>query len=92
MDMDYFQALENKIEQLINRLLAQKEENKDLISANRRLEEKVQELQSENGRLQDEIDNLKEETARAKEEGSKGEEIKNRLEGLLGKIDEVVES
>jgi len=91
MTIEHFQALEEKIGQLINRLVKLKEENKNLLQANRRLEDKVQELGREIEKQKEENKQLHDKIQKAGATQTQDDQIRSRLEDLLGKINEVVE-
>ena len=92
MNLEHFQALEDKINQLINHIIKLKEEKSELIESNRRLESKFQEMQAEKDRLGErnaELELKVEAEAGVREHES---EIKSRVEALLSKVDDVVGS
>lgn len=92
MNLEHFQALEDKINQLLNHIIKLKEEKRELIEANHRLEARIKEVRDEKEMVlaeKAELENkVKEEEAVAEHET----EIKSRVEALLSKVDEVVGS
>lgn len=92
MDLAYFQALEEKVNSLINRMLALKNENQEMTQANRQLEDKVQSLLGEIGRLREENSRLESKANELSSSGIQEAEIANRLQEILRKVDEVVEA
>jgi FtsZ-binding cell division protein ZapB len=99
MSIEHFQALEEKINQMLTRLAKLKDENNELAQANRKLEEKVQTLMADSEKLREQNRVLKEENRTISEKAQKAgegqaqaDQIKNRLEDLLSKIDKVVEA
>lgn len=92
MTIEHLQALEEKIGQLINRLVKLKDENKELLQANRKLEEKVQELGKEIDKHKEENKQLQDKLQKAGTTQAQDEQIRGKLEDLLGKINEVVQA
>ena len=92
MDIEYFQVLEEKINQLINRVVSLRTENSEIAEANSRLEERVQGLMGEMDHLKEENKGLSEKAEQTTNNGAQENEIKNRLEEILRKVDEVVKA
>ncbi len=92
MDIEYFQVLEEKVNQLINRVVSLRNENSEIAEANSHLEEKVQGLMIEMDRLREENKSLSEKAEQTTNNGAQEAEIKNRLEEILRKVDEVVKA
>ncbi|RKZ31281.1 hypothetical protein DRQ36_02560 [bacterium] len=90
MSLEHFQALEEKVNQLINRLIKLKDENRELMESNKKLENKVQEVQKEVDRLRDENRELSEKVEAKPESAVDEEELRTKVEDLLNKVDEVV--
>jgi len=89
MEAEHFKALEEKVNQLIKRYIKLKEENRELMETNRRLEEKIQTMQ---GELEETLEEKHRLNEKLESSGNMhGEQIKNRVEELLSKVEEVVE-
>ncbi len=92
MNIEYFKTLEEKLNQLINRVVSLKKENNELTQANRNLEDKIQSLMGENELLKDKNSTLSIKAEESENADIQETEIKNRLEDILRKVDEVVEA
>jgi FtsZ-binding cell division protein ZapB len=92
MNIEYFKTLEEKLNQLINRVVSLKKENNELTQANRNLEDKIQSLMGENELLNDKNSTLSIKAKESENADIQETEIKNRLEDILRKVDEVVEA
>lgn len=92
MDLAYFQALEEKVNGLINRMVTLRNENSEMAQANRHLEEKIQNLMGEITHLREENDRLNSKASELSASSAHDNEIANRLQEILRKVDEVVEA
>lgn len=92
MDLEHFQALEDKINQLLNHIIKLKEEKRELIETNQRLESRIKQVQEEKEELAAEKEELKKKAQEAAGAAENESEIKDRVEALLSKVDEVVGS
>ncbi|MCK5833183.1 hypothetical protein KAH81_05880 [bacterium] len=92
MNLEYFQALEEKVNLLINKVVSLRNENNEIAQANKHLEEKVQNMLGDTNRLKEENQQLLNKANETSINNIQEGEIKNRLEEILRKVDEVVES
>jgi len=89
MDLQQFEALENRISQAIQTIQVLKTENKDLRQRLTTLEQQHREKDEQFVRLQAEMSNVHERSEETRQLREREEKIRNKVEDMLAKLEEL---